>query len=69
LNAADVEAVQVSGFTLDQTVAIPISAADNFFLRAAVDEEPAGRIGAIEIPAEYIKAPPPNPQLPLQAGP
>jgi VWFA-related protein len=69
LSAADVEAIQVSGFTLDQTLAIPISAADNFFLRAAVDEEPTGRIGAIEIPAEYIKAPPPNPQLPLQAGP
>jgi VWFA-related protein len=68
LSAADVEAIQVSGFTLDQTVAVPTTD-DNFFLRAAVDEEPAGRIGAIEIPAEWAKVPPPNPQLPLQAGP
>ena len=57
LNAADVEAIQISGFTVDQTVAIPVSAADNFFLRVAVDEEPVGRIGAIEIPAEYIQLP------------
>jgi hypothetical protein len=68
LNAADVETIQASGFTLDQTLAVPTTD-DNFFLRAAVDEEPSGRIGAIEIPAEWAKVPPPNSQLPLQAGP
>jgi hypothetical protein len=67
LNAADVEAIQASGFTLDQTLAVPTTD-DNFFLRAAVDEEPTGRIGAIEIPAEWAKTPPPTGQLPLQAG-
>jgi VWFA-related protein len=60
LTAADVETIQASGFSLDQTVAVPTY--DNFFLRTAVSEQSTGHIGAIEIPAEWAKVPPPNTQ-------
>jgi len=55
LSPADLEAVQTSGVTLDQTIAVPVF--DNFFLRAVVSENSTNHIGAIEIPAEFIKLP------------
>ena len=43
------------GVTDDQTIAIP--AAGNFFLRVGVREVDSGHIGALEVPAEWIKQP------------
>ena len=67
LTAADLESIQLSGFTLDQTLAIPTT--DHFFLRAAVSEDVTGHIGALEIPIEWIKLPPQNPQLASKPAP
>jgi VWFA-related protein len=49
------------GVTFDQTIALPIAAnplPGNFFLRVGVREVATDRIGAIEVPAEWIKLPP-----------
>jgi hypothetical protein len=43
---------------LDQNIAIPVEG--NYYLRTAVHEIPTGRIGAIEIPTEWIKLAPPQ---------
>ena len=67
LSADDFEAIQASGITLDQTIAIPTT--EHFFLRAVVSEDSTKRIGALEIPAEWIKVPPPATRLALQPAP
>jgi VWFA-related protein len=54
-------AATTSGITFDQTIAVPISGnpvPGNFFLRVAIDERSTNHVGAIEIPAEWIKLPP-----------
>jgi VWFA-related protein len=43
---------------LDQNIAIPVEG--NYYLRTAVHEIPTDRIGAIEIPTEWIKLAPPQ---------
>jgi hypothetical protein len=61
--AEDMEDPLNSGITYDQTIAVPISAnpiPGNFYLRIAVDEHSSNRVGAIEIPTEWIKLPPPQ---------
>ena len=46
---------------LDLTIAVPIeSNYAHYYLRTAVHEIPTDRIGAIEIPTEWIKLPPPQ---------
>ncbi len=67
LNDDDLAAVQASGVTLDQTIAIPTT--EHFFLRALVSEVSTQRVGALEIPVEWIKLPPPNPQLASRPAP
>jgi VWFA-related protein len=52
LAPAELEAVQSSGVTLDQTIAVPVY--DNFFLRAVVSENSSNQIGALEVPAEWV---------------
>lgn len=67
LTDADLETIQASGFTVDQTLAIPTT--DKFFLRAAVSEDSTSRVGVLEIPTEWIKLPPqtsPAPPKPEQ---
>jgi hypothetical protein len=66
LSADDFETIQASGITLDQTIAIPTT--EHFFLRAVVSEDSTKRIGALEIPAEWIKLPPQN-QLAAKPAP
>ncbi len=64
VNVSDAEYVKMlrNGMSFEQTVAIPTKintnaapVTANFFLRAAVDEVETGRIGAIEVPAEWVK--------------
>jgi hypothetical protein len=58
LSADELEHVQAVGITLDQPIAVPVY--DNFFLRAVVSENSTNRIGALEIPAEWIHLGPPQ---------
>jgi hypothetical protein len=60
VSADDLESEQVYGLTLDQTIAVPVTGnplPGNFFLRVGVSETPTGHVGAIEVPAEWIKLP------------
>jgi hypothetical protein len=60
VSADDLESEQVYGLTLDQTIAVPVTGnplPGNFFLRVGVRETPTGHVGAIEVPAEWIKLP------------
>jgi VWFA-related protein len=68
LSAADYARVMRNGLSFEQTVAIPTKintnatpVTANFFLRAGVEEVETGRIGAIEVPAEWVKALPAEP--------
>ena len=59
VNPTQYAQIMAKGLNYDQTIAIPITELkDNFFLRAGVHELPTNRIGAIEIPSEWIKLPP-----------
>jgi hypothetical protein len=64
VDVSDAEYVQMlrNGMSFEQTVAIPtkintnsIPVTANFFIRAAVDEVETGRIGVVEVPAEWVK--------------
>jgi VWFA-related protein len=64
VNVSDAEYVKMlrNGMSFDQTVAIPTKintnaapVTANFFIRAAVDEVETGRIGVVEVPAEWVK--------------
>jgi hypothetical protein len=70
---ASTEQVQISGdgsegqltsaVTFDQTIAIPVAGnplPGSFFLRVGVQEIATGHIGAVEVPTEWIKLPPPQ---------
>ena len=60
------EAMQNSGLAFDQTIAVPVAGnpvPGSFFLRVAVNEKSTGNIGAMEIPAEWVKLPPPQPTI------
>jgi hypothetical protein len=41
-----------SGITYDQVIAIPVEG--NFFLRAGAQEMESDRVGALEVPAEWM---------------
>jgi len=67
LKAEEYERVMQAGMGFDQTIAIPtrgnstaVAITGNFFMRAAIEEVATGRIGAIEVPAEWVKALPPG---------
>ncbi len=50
-----------SGITFDQTIAMPIAdnmMAENYFFRVGVSETSTGHIGALELPADWVKLPP-----------
>jgi VWFA-related protein len=49
----DLEGIDASGVTFDQTLAIPTDG--NYFLRVGVNEVASGHIGVLEIPTEWIK--------------
>ena len=53
----DLTELDTSGVTADQTVAIPTDG-NNYFLRVGVNEVSSGHLGALEVPAEWIKAAP-----------
>jgi VWFA-related protein len=60
ISADDLESVQMSGVTVDQTIAVPVTGnplPGSFFLRFGVNETSTGHVGAIEVPAEWIKLP------------
>ncbi|HUD22861.1 MAG TPA: VWA domain-containing protein [Acidobacteriaceae bacterium] len=60
-SANDLENLMATGVTFDQTIAMPIAdnaMAENYFLRAGVSETSTGHIGALELPADWIKLPP-----------
>ena len=52
----DLETILASGITFDQTIAMPV--VGSFFLRTGVQETSTGSIGALEVPAAWIKLPP-----------
>jgi hypothetical protein len=59
VSASQMQAALASGISFYQTIAVPVAGnpiPGNFFLRAAVTEKATARVGAIEIPAEWIKA-------------
>jgi VWFA-related protein len=61
LSAEGMEGALTSGISYDQTIAVPVSGnpvPGSFFLRVVVSEKSTGNIGAIEIPAEWVKLPP-----------
>jgi VWFA-related protein len=63
INAANLDRTARTGVTFDQTIAIPLAGnplPGNFFLRVGVHELSTGRIGTIEVPAEWIKPLPPG---------
>jgi hypothetical protein len=53
----DLAGLDASGVSADQTIAIPIDG-NNYFLRVGVNEVSSGHLGALEVPAEWIKAVP-----------
>jgi VWFA-related protein len=64
VNVSDAEYVQIlrNGMSFERMVAIPTKintnaapVTANFFLRTAVDEVETGRIGVVEVPAEWVK--------------
>jgi VWFA-related protein len=60
VSADDLERVQIYGLTFDQTIAVPVAGnplPGSFCLRVGVGETPTGHVGAIEVPAEWIKLP------------
>lgn len=60
-SAIDLENLLASGVTFDQAIAIPLAdnaTAENYFLRVGVSETSTGHIGALELPADWIKLPP-----------
>jgi len=67
LKAGDYERVMQTGMSFEQTIAIPtrgnstaFATTGDFFVRAGVEEVDSGRIGAIEVPAEWVRALPAN---------
>jgi len=61
VDSAQMARLMQTGVTFDQTIAMPIAdnaMAENYFLRAGVSETSTGHIGALELPADWIKLPP-----------
>ena len=61
VSADGLEDILSSGVTFDQTIALPVVGnplPENFFLRTGIDEVSTGRVGALELPTEWIKLPP-----------
>jgi VWFA-related protein len=59
--ADDPDNILTLGATFDQTIALPVTGnplPGSFFLRVGVHELATDRIGAIEVPAEWVKLPP-----------
>jgi hypothetical protein len=52
----DLAGVDASGVSADQTIAIPTDG--NYYLRVGVNEVSSGHLGALEVPAEWVKAEP-----------
>ena len=60
-SASNLENFLTTGITFDQTIAMPIAdnmMAENYFLRVGISETSTGQIGALEVPADWIKLPP-----------
>ena len=62
LKAEEYARMMQLGMSYDQTIAIPargnstqIPTTGNFFVRAAVEEVDTRKIGAVEVPAEWVK--------------
>ena len=68
--AGDLKKIMASGVVFDQSVAVPVkpnagrsgpyTTPESFYLRIGVNETATNHIGAIEIPVESIKLPPPQ---------
>jgi len=59
-SANNLENLLTSGITFDQTIAMPIAdkmMAENYFFRVGVSEASTNHIGALEVPADWIKLP------------
>jgi len=53
ISAEELEQIETLGMTFDQEIAVPVDG--SFFLRTGVNETATGHIGAIEVPAEWVK--------------
>jgi hypothetical protein len=68
VSADNLQSILTDGVTFDENISVPTRReapavdvlAPNFFLRVAVNENSTGHLGALEVPVETIRLPPPQ---------